>query len=232
VGKSHYFRHGSATGHLRQYEPYLHELGLEYVHETTGPMATRIIDSYMTDLWRERGVLEAFRDDYNYRLEMRKTNPLLSDPSPLPTELYLDSYVGQKSVEFVEGYGDPRPMCLFVGFPSPHSPWDAPGEYADMYDPRMAPDPIPIPDYSSLPKELSEMEDFESYRAPLLGTFGGFGRGSSGRFPWSITGLAGYWMPSRKRECSKTRLWSTGPTTERCSGTTGESVNAPSTRAA
>jgi choline-sulfatase len=168
VGKSHYFRHGSATGHLRLYEPYLLELGLEYVHETTGPMATRIIDSYMTDLWRERGVLEAFRDDYNYRLEMRKTNPLLSKPSPLTADLYLDSYVGRKSVEFVEGYGDPRPMCLFVGFPSPHSPWDAPGEYANMYDPLTAPDPIPMPDYGNLPGEIREMGDFGCYKATTI----------------------------------------------------------------
>jgi choline-sulfatase len=168
VGKSHYFRHGSATGHLKQYEPYLHSLGLEHVHETTGPMATRIIDSYMTDLWRREGVLDAFRDDYNRRLRMRRTNPLLSDPSPLPANLYLDAYVGQRSVEFVEGYDDLRPMCLFVGFPSPHSPWDAPGEYANMYDLREAPDPIPMPEYGGLPEEIREMADFGCFRSTTL----------------------------------------------------------------
>jgi choline-sulfatase len=168
IGKSHYFRHGSATGHLRTYEPYLHQLGLDYVHETTGPMATRIIDSYMTDLWRERGVLDDFREDYNHRMEVRKVNPLLSDPSPLPPDLYLDGYVGQKSVEFIEGYDDPRPICLFVGFPSPHSPWDAPGEYASMYDPAGAPDPIPMPDYGDLPEEIRDMDDFGHFKATTL----------------------------------------------------------------
>lgn len=42
-------------------------------------------------------------------------------------------------------------MCLFVGFPSPHSPWDAPGEYATMYDKNRVPGPIPHENHIGLP---------------------------------------------------------------------------------
>jgi choline-sulfatase len=138
VGKSHFYPHGGK--HLREYEDYMHARGLDYVHETTGPWATTRTDSYMTDHWREKGLLSAFREDYAKR---RKTGPCAVWPSPLPTEEFLDSYIGRKAVEFIQSYNGDKPICLFVGFGGPHEPWDAPGEYATMYDPDEVPPAIP-----------------------------------------------------------------------------------------
>ena len=138
VGKSHYYPHGGK--HLRKYEEYMHARGIDYVHETTGPWATVSTDSYMTDHWQELGLLEAFREDY---VKRRNNGPLSVWPSPLPAEDYLDSYIGNQAVEFVDSYQDDKPMCLFVGFGGPHEPWDAPGDYATMYRPSDTPLHIP-----------------------------------------------------------------------------------------
>lgn len=134
VGKSHFYPHGGK--HLRDCEDYMRARGLDYVHETTGPWATCRTDSYMTDHWRELGLLQAFRDDY---AERRQKGAFSVWPSPLPTEEFLDSYIGRKAVEFVDSYNEDKPICLFVGFGGPHEPWDAPGEYATMYNPDETP---------------------------------------------------------------------------------------------
>jgi len=138
IGKSHYHPHGGR--HLREAEGYMRARGFDYVHETTGPWATLTTDSYLTDHWQSLGLLQAFRDDYR---ERQKAGPLLVRPSPLPTGEFPDSYVGRRAVEFIESYDRDQPMALFVGFGGPHEPWDAPGEYATMYDPSQAPPPIP-----------------------------------------------------------------------------------------
>ncbi len=165
IGKSHYYSH--VKGHMRDYEAYMHARGLEYVHETTGPLAAQGMQSYMTDCWETHGLYDAFKQDYAERGRLRRENPLFVRMSPLPVELYLDSYVGQHAESYVLNYRDHRPLCLFVGFPGPHEPWDAPGEYATMYDPDETPDPIPWPEENRLlPEAIRTMDDF----LPMNGT--------------------------------------------------------------
>jgi len=138
VGKSHYYAHGGF--HLREREPYMHARGFDTLHETTGPWATCTTDSYMTDDWASKGLLKAFRDDYQKR---REHDGVAVWPSPLPTEDFMDSYIGRQAVRFIDGYDRDEPFALFVGFGGPHEPWDAPGDYAAMYDPDAMPAPIP-----------------------------------------------------------------------------------------
>ena len=145
IGKSHYHMHRG--DHLREHEDYMHARGFDYVHETTGPWATLHTDSYMTDRWESVGLLQAFRDDYRDR---QSSKGVVVRPSPLPVEEFMDSYVGRRAVEYIESHDRHQPMALFVGFGGPHEPWDAPGEYATMYDPAQAPPPIPpgeVPDW-------------------------------------------------------------------------------------
>lgn len=139
IGKSHFYPHKRGD-HLRHHEDYMRARGIDYVHETTGPWATLYTDSYMTDEWQERGLLTAFRDDYKRR---RATGPRAVWPSPLPTDAFLDSYIGRQAVAFIRSYEGRRPLCLFVGFGGPHEPWDAPEDYATMYDPETMPEAIP-----------------------------------------------------------------------------------------
>ena len=93
----------------------------------------------MTDDWERKGLLQPFLDDYQKRWEERQKPSVPVWPSPLPVEDFMDSYIGRQAVRFVDDYNRDEPFALFVGFGGPHEPWDAPGEYATMYDPVDAP---------------------------------------------------------------------------------------------
>lgn len=149
VGKAHYYEHEPGTD-LRDREDFMHALGFSYVHETAGQLASLRTASYLTDEWRRRGLWDAIQADYADRA---KDQDQVVRRSVLPVDDVLDSYVGRKAVDFVDAYEAAHPLCLFVGFPGPHNPWDAPGSYASMYPPEDTPPPIPIP---SLPATLPE----------------------------------------------------------------------------
>ena len=137
IGKSHYGGHDGP--HLRYAEPYMHARGFRDVHEVTGPRATRNCNSYLTDHWRSVGLLDTFYEDYNSRdVDWAFT----VKPSALPWEEHMDSYTGRRAVEWVDAAPSDGPTCMYVGFPGPHEPWDAPEPYASMYDPADMPAPI------------------------------------------------------------------------------------------
>jgi choline-sulfatase len=165
IGKSHYYEQ-SAGLDMRDREAYMHDRGLEYVHETTGPHATCQVTSYITDAWEKKGLWQKFKQDY---LERAEAGGAMVRPSPLPVEDFLDSYIGRKAVEFVEAYQDQRPMCLFVGFGGPHEPWDAPREYATEYKAEETPEPIPIPEnMESQPEWILSKKDFAVWPEQVL----------------------------------------------------------------
>ena len=158
IGKFHNYPQEPGL-HMRDREDYMHALGLDYVNEIGGPHATAYTASHMTDEWDKKGLWEVYKQDYR---ERDAAGDAMVRPSPLSVEDFADTYVGRKATEFVESYEDSRPLCLFVGFGGPHEPWDAPGEYATMYDPKDTPPPISIPDAkSSLPDHVRAKKDFE-----------------------------------------------------------------------
>jgi choline-sulfatase len=52
---------------------------------------------------------------------------------PIPLDAYIDSWHGLEAVRWIEQCSDAEPFFLFVGFPGPHDPWDAPREAVDRY---------------------------------------------------------------------------------------------------
>jgi len=53
---------------------------------------------------------------------------------------------------------------MFVGFGGPHDPWDAPGEYATMYDPASIPPPIPhSTQVDQFPGWMRNLVDFRTF---------------------------------------------------------------------
>jgi len=59
----------------------------------------------------------------------------------LPEELHPTRWIGQSAVEFIEKYDRPEPFLLKVSFARPHSPYDPPKRFMDMYDPKTMPAP-------------------------------------------------------------------------------------------
>jgi arylsulfatase A-like enzyme len=156
VGKAHHYEHRPGID-LRDNEPFMHDIGFRYVHETAGPVASLRTTSHVTDEWRRRGLWEKLLADY----VGRKPGDHVVRPSVLPVEDHLDSYVGRKAVEFVDAYHDSLPLCLFVGFAGPHEPWDAPGPYASMYRPEETPRAIPVP------SKAAALPDYIEPKAPF-----------------------------------------------------------------
>jgi choline-sulfatase len=139
-GKTHLHRH---RGDLRDREHMLHAYGLDDVDEIGGPRASARVLSHMTALWQERGLWEAYQQDYAERFHIK---PHLVRPSPLPMAYYADTYVGQRAKSYLERYDRAEPWFCWVSFGGPHEPWDAPEPYASTYDPGVMPEPVPVPE--------------------------------------------------------------------------------------
>lgn len=135
-GKTHLHPH---VGDLREREWLLQALGMDVVDEIGGPRAMMAVRCRLTDLWEEQGLLDAYRLDLRDRI---KNVPWEVRPSPLPLELYPDVYVSAQAQQHLRGYDGDRPWFCWVGFSGPHEPWDAPGHYAEMFDPADMPPPL------------------------------------------------------------------------------------------
>ena len=138
-GKTHLHPH---QGDLRDREHLLHAYGLDDVDEIGGPRASSRVMSNMTEGWKDRGLLEAYRADLAERYARK---PHMVRPSALPLEEYTDVYVGQRAKRYLESYDRNEPWFCWVSFGGPHEPWDAPEPYASMYDPEAMPLPVPRP---------------------------------------------------------------------------------------
>ena len=90
---------------------------------------------------QERGLLEAFRQDYEARKE--RGWPIDARDSVLPADAFEDAYIGRKAAEWIAGHPGDFPWHCFVSFVGPHDPFDPPTAYAEGY--RDAPMPEPIP---------------------------------------------------------------------------------------
>jgi len=182
IGKTHLWLHlvnGSVINHTNDYIGVMKEWGFEDVHELTGPMASTASDSPYTDYLKEKGSLSAFRkycleyvirnsikrtgsipeafqeaiEKYGIKIDVNTNDLWLEPPLPLPTEDHYDSYVGWKTIEWIENYQKEDPFFMMVGFTGPHSPFDAPAQYQEPYHQVdlplgiMAPPAEPVPDF-------------------------------------------------------------------------------------
>jgi choline-sulfatase len=104
----------------------------------------------LTDLWEEAGVLDAYREDVTSRY---RGQPWVVRPTPLPIELYADTYVGTQARDYLRDYRDDRPWMCWVSFSGPHEPWDTPPPYAGTFDPASMPPPLQAaPDAAERPR--------------------------------------------------------------------------------
>jgi arylsulfatase len=85
-----------------------------------------------THYLEERGLLQAFYEDYSAR---KKRGWILgaSHDSVLPTEAFEDAYVGRRAAQWLEQVPDDFPWYYFVSFVGPHDPFDPPTEYASHF---------------------------------------------------------------------------------------------------
>jgi arylsulfatase len=143
LGKAHLYREEHLTvAHIDEMAGRLERLGFAEVFETGDKFAPKIPTRY-TDFLAQQGLLDAYRKhiaDRSYQGENEdgqdatKTVPMWdATPMPLPLPAYVDAWHGQQAVRWIENYDRSQPFFLFVGFPGPHDPWDAPEEAVARY---------------------------------------------------------------------------------------------------
>lgn len=104
----------------------------------------------------ERGRYTAFRDDYAARQSGPHGFALNCHDSVLDTNDWSDSYVGRRSVEWLNTVPEDFPWHLFVSFVGPHDPFDPPTEYADRYRTAEMPPAIPSTSLETKPRAVRQ----------------------------------------------------------------------------
>ncbi|MCY4403156.1 MAG: sulfatase-like hydrolase/transferase [Candidatus Poribacteria bacterium] len=144
-GKTHLHTN---NGDLRKREHLMNAYGLDDVNEIGGPRASMKCLSYMTEMWEEKGLWKAYREDYQERF---KTKSHLVRPTPLGLENDADVYVGQQAKKYLQNYNRQEPWFCWVSFGGPHEPWDCPEPYASMYNQNEMPKPVNRPAIGNRP---------------------------------------------------------------------------------
>ena len=143
LGKAHLYREEKVTvSHMDEMAGRLEALGFAEVFETGDKFIPKIPTRY-TDYLQAEGLLGAYKKhiaDRSYQGENEdgqnatKCLPMWdSTPVPLPLHAYVDTWHGLEAVRWIEDYDRADPFFLFVGFPGPHDPWDAPEEARRRY---------------------------------------------------------------------------------------------------
>jgi arylsulfatase A-like enzyme len=143
LGKAHLYRDENLQAtHIDDLAGRLEALGFAEVRETGDKFCAGTPNRY-TDFLRERGLLDAYLQhiaDRSYQGDNEtgqnatKRVPMWdATPTPVPLDAYIDTWHGNEAVRWIAEYDRPEPFFLFVGFPGPHDPWDAPKSAVDRY---------------------------------------------------------------------------------------------------
>lgn len=143
LGKAHlYLDENLKARHIDDLASRLEALGFTEVLETGDKFVSTIPNRY-TDYLSARGLLDAYMThirERSYQGENEdgrnatKSVPMWdSTPMPIPMDSYVDHWHGAEAVKWIECYDRSEPFFLFVGFPGPHDPWDAPADALARY---------------------------------------------------------------------------------------------------
>ena len=83
-------------------------------------------------------------------------------------KLHPTHWTGQTAVDLINDYEDERPLLLKVSFARPHSPYDPPRRFHDMYKT----EDMPAPFVGDWCEEYADMKDRPSSFSPAFGDFG------------------------------------------------------------
>lgn len=151
LGKTHLYRaaeHG--VDHVDALDPILHAYGYAEVLATGDKFDTAVGNRYLDHL-AAVGLLDTYEAHMRARsyqgegetgVGATQTIPTWdATPLPIAPEHYIDVWHGDQAVQWIDAYDRDEPLHLFVGFPGPHDPWDAPAPALAGYDL----DAVPLP---------------------------------------------------------------------------------------
>jgi choline-sulfatase len=170
----HLWMHGGRqVGHAANMVPFLQELGFDDAIETVGKLASYGHDSAYTDYLQGRGLLKTYRSFIGSQKHCGTANhnehkgDLMgwsALPGPLAIEDYVDVWHGRRAVEWIDQYNDDKPFFLWVGFPGPHDPFDAPAEAVRPF----ANADVPMPKSLNRPEVPEDDGPFKTFIRRML----------------------------------------------------------------
>ena len=135
---------GLGAGGPQGNPPGAYRCGFTHPHDCEGKMGAghrRGATGPYTHYLQDEGLLDAFSDDYEKRIEAGWGHA--NWDSVLPTEAFEDAFIGRYAVDWIRNVPKVNPWFMVVNFVGPHSPFDPPKEYADKYRDKEMPDAIP-----------------------------------------------------------------------------------------
>lgn len=140
IGKMHLYKY---PPDVADGEPIMRAHGFLEVDEMLGKYGNAFGRSDYTDHLAEIGCLDEYRtflDERNPHSRPRLAEAGLvgrphwaTDPAPMPDDSHPDLWLAERTAAWLEQYDDEAPFFLWVGFPGPHDPWDAPSSYVERY---------------------------------------------------------------------------------------------------
>lgn len=79
---------------------------------------------------------------FGYRDHAIDWNSWMGRPSHLPEHLHPTYWTAQQVIDWLDRRGPERPFFLKVSFAGPHSPYDPPEVYCNLYRDRRMPEPF------------------------------------------------------------------------------------------
>jgi choline-sulfatase len=86
------------------------------------------------------------------------------EPGVLGTEDYVDGFIGERAVKWLETYHRPEPFFLHVSFCGPHFPLDPPEEFFRRHHPEN----MPVPAGLSDPDEIAHYTSHRAMHAAMI----------------------------------------------------------------
>lgn len=106
------------------------------------------------------------REPYGYHDHAVDWNSWMARPSHLPEHLHPTWWTAQESIEWLDRRDPEKPFFLKVSFARPHSPYDAPQTYYDMYKDRQLPEPY-IGDWAHIHDvDSADVNAWRTHRTP------------------------------------------------------------------
>lgn len=96
--------------------------------------------------WYHADGLGELKNELYLRRLPPETGAAQTHHSALPVAWHNSSWTADRAVDYLRAHGRERPFCLWVSFPDPHHPFDAPDPWSRMHHP----DEVDLPEHRTL----------------------------------------------------------------------------------
>lgn len=132
IGKFHHHVHTLEADFIAN-EKDIHELGFEYVHQTSGKQGCGLIwcECRYASFLREQGLLTEYRE-WMGKIRIKPGSMKPDEAWKWDDELTQDAYITSRTCEYIRNTNE-TPFYLHIGLVGPHPPFDAPRRYRELY---------------------------------------------------------------------------------------------------